>query len=268
VTREPSDPTTTLLAAPVGRDEPGVERAPTPLVDADVASATAEPAPAPLVVARGISLHAQRGTVYGPLDLEVPAGTLTVLEGPQGAGRTSLLLTVAGRMLPDRGASLTVLGRPLPRARRDVQREVAVAGFSGLDDLDDSVTVGAHVRERIGWLSPWYRRAPRADQATVDRVLVPVFGARPVPPASTVVWHLDEVDALLLRVALATAQHPRLLLVDDVDRVQDPARRAVVWRHLADLVRAGTTVVASTSSFDATRDGSPTTRVVRVDPAS
>ncbi|MDM7853720.1 ATP-binding cassette domain-containing protein [Cellulomonas alba] len=224
--------------------------------------------PAPVVVARRLALHGERGTVYGPVDLDVPAGTLTVLHGPQGAGRTSLLLTLAGRMVPDRGSSLTVLGRPLPHARREVQRRVAVAGFSGIDDLDDSVTVAAHVRERIGWLSPWYRRVPRADQATVDGVLAPVFGTRAVPAASTVVWHLDEVDALLLRIALAMAQRPRLLVVDDVDRVQDPARRAVVWRHLSHLAETGTTVVAATSSFDTARDATPVVRVVAVAPAS
>jgi ABC-type cobalamin/Fe3+-siderophores transport system ATPase subunit len=240
------------------------------LTEAPAAPDDAEaPAPPPLVVARALVQHGERGTIYGPVDLDVLPGTLTVLHGPEGGGRTSLLLTLAGRMVPDPGAGLTVLGHRLPRERREVQRRVAIAGFRGIDELDDSVTVGAHVRERIGWLSPWYRRVPRADQATVDRVLAPVFAGRPVPAASTVVWHLDEVDALLLRIALAMAQRPRLLLVDDVDRVQDPARRVVVWRHLAHLVETGTAVVASTSSFDAARDAawSTPTRVVPIAPA-
>lgn len=234
------------------------------------ASAAPSADPAPLVVARDLALHGDRGLVYGPVDLDLATGTLTVLRGPEGAGRSSLLLTLAGRMVPDRGARLTVLGHRLPHDRAAVQRQVAVAGFRGIDELDDSVTVGAHVRERIGWLSPWYRRAPRPDQATVDRVLGTAFAGRPVPAASTVAWHLDEVDALLLRVGLALAQRPRLLVVDDVDRVQDPARRAVVWRQLAHLVDAGTAVIASTTSFDAERDPawSTPTRVVPILPAS
>ena len=66
-----------------------------------------------------------------------------------------------------------------------------------------------HVRERLAWLSPVVPpAAPRADQAVVDRVLAPVFGDLPVPDVETVVWHLDEVDALLLRIALAMAQRP------------------------------------------------------------
>lgn len=206
--------------------------------------------PRPAVVARGLQLHADRGAVYGPVDLELEAGALTLIQGPQGAGRSSLLLTLAGRMVPDASSELVVLGHRLPAQRALVQREAALAGFAGIDDLDDSVTVGDHVRERLAWLSPWYRRARRADQALVDTVLGPVFGGRPVPDAGTVVWHLDEVDALLLRIGLAMAQRPGLLVVDDVDQVHDRARRRLVWDRLEAVAATGVTVVASCAAAD------------------
>jgi ABC-type multidrug transport system ATPase subunit len=202
------------------------------------------------VTAQALQLHGDRGPVFCPVDLEITAGTLTLVQGPQGAGRTSLLLALAGRMVPDSSSDLVVLRHRLPGRRTLVQREVALAGFAGIDELDDSVTVGAHVRERLAWLAPWYRRAPRADQAIVDRVLAPVFGDLPVPDAATVVWHLDEVDALLLRISLAMAQRPRLLVVDDVDQVHDRARRRVVWDRLDALAAAGITVVASCADPD------------------
>lgn len=199
----------------------------------------------PAVTAFGLQLHGDRGPVYGPVDLEIDTGTLTLVQGPQGAGRTSLLLTLAGRMVPDPSSVLVVLGHRLPAQRTLAQREVALAGFTGIDELDDSVTVGDHVRERLAWLAPWYRRAPRADQTVVDRVLAPVVGDLPVPAAGTVVWHLDEVEALLLRIALAMAQQPRLLVVDDVDQVHDRARRRTVWDRLDAIAGTGVTVVAS-----------------------
>ena len=204
----------------------------------------------PAVIARGLQLHGDRGPVFGPVDLEIAAGTLTLVQGPQGAGRTSLLLALAGRMVPNASSDLVVLGHRLPAQRTLTQRQVALAGFTGIDELDDSVTVGDHVRERLAWLAPWYRRAPRADQAVVDRALLPVFGDLPVPDVDTVVWHLDEVDALLLRIALATAQRPRLLVVDDVDQVHDRARRRIVWDRLAALAATGVTVVASCADPD------------------
>ncbi|WP_082570594.1 ATP-binding cassette domain-containing protein [Cellulomonas sp. Root485] len=208
---------------------------------------------APAVTALALQLHGERGPVFGPVDLEIAAGTLTLVQGPQGAGRTSLLLTLAGRMVPDPASDLVVLGHRLPAQRTLTQRQVALAGFTGIDELDDSVTVGDHVRERLAWLAPWYRRAPRADQAVVDRVLAPVFGDLPLPSVDTVVWHLDEVEALLLRIALAMAQRPRLLVVDDVDQVHDRARRRTVWDRLDALAgNAGTdlTVVASCADPD------------------
>lgn len=206
---------------------------------------------APVAVrARGLALHGSRGPVYGPVDLELPAGGLVVLQGPQGGGRSSLLLTLAGRMLPDRGSQLEVLGEPLPRRRRAVQRRAAVAGFAGIDDLDGSVSVGATVRERLAWLSPWYARAPRVDQALFGRLAAPVFGPRPLPRVQTSVWDLDEVDAMLLRVTLAMAQRPELLLVDDVDQVHDSTRRQTVWSCLEALTSSGTTVVAAVASLD------------------
>lgn len=237
----PPSPTTapTPAAAPattatVADASPGADRTP----------------PVLAVHAEQLRLHGRRGVVYGPVDLEVPAGTLAVVQGPQGGGRSSLLLTLAGRMVPDEGSRLTVLGEPLPRRRTAVQRRAALAGFAGIDDLDESVTVGDVVRERLAWLSPWYRRTPRVDQRTFARLAAPVFGERPLPRTGTLVWDLDEVDAMLLRVTLATAQHPDLLVVDDVDQVHDSRRRQTVWTRLEALAAAGTTVVASVASLD------------------
>jgi len=223
--------------------------------DAPAAPAPTAPAPAPAptvlaIHARGLRLTGSRGTVYGPVDLEVPAGSLAVVQGPQGGGRSSLLLTLAGRMVPDADSALTVLGEPLPRRRTAVQRRAAIAGFAGIDDLDESVTVGDVVRERLAWLSPWYRRTPRVDQAVLARLAAPVFGERPLPRTSTLVWDLDEVDAMLLRVTLAVAQRPDLLVVDDVDQVHDSQRRRCVWTRLEAIAAGGTTVVASVASLD------------------
>lgn len=201
------------------------------------------------VAATGLTLHGARGLVYGPVDLTLSTGTMTILQGPQGAGRSSLLLTLAGRMVPDKGSRLTVLGHDLPRARRQVQRRCAVAGFEGIDDLDDSVRVADIVRERLAWLAPWYRRVPRTTQQAFATLARPIWGERPIPGVKTQIWDLDEVDLMLLRITLAMAQLPDLLVVDDVDQVHDSVRRQIVWSRLEALAGSGTTVIASVSSL-------------------
>ncbi|RYV50530.1 AAA family ATPase [Pengzhenrongella frigida] len=187
--------------------------------------------------------------MYGPVDLTQEVGTMLIIQGIQGSGRSSLLLTLAGRMVPDKASSLTVLGYALPHARNQVQRHVAVAGFAGIDDLDESVRVSDVVRERMAWLTPWYRRVPRITQRGFADLVDPLWGDRPLPRVTAKIWDLDEVDLMLLRIALAMTQKPDLLVVDDVDQVRDSVRRQVVWSCLEAVAAAGTTVIASVSSL-------------------
>ena len=201
------------------------------------------------VVATGLTLHGPRGLVYGPVDLALPVGKMLIVQGPQGAGRSCLLLTLAGRMVPDRGSELTVLGYHLPKARTQVQRRAGVAGFAGIDDLDEAVRVADIVRERLAWLPGWSRRVPKVTQRTFAALAEPIWGERPIPRIAAMIWDLDEVDVMLLRITLAMAQHPDLLLVDDVDQVHDSVRRQVVWSRLEALAALGTTVIASVSSL-------------------
>lgn len=203
----------------------------------------------PAVSARDLSLHGGRGTVYGPLDIDIDPGTLTIVQGPQGSGRTALLLTLAGRMKPDRETrELTVLGLDLPRQRREVQRLVAIAGFKGIDELDDSVTVRDMVRERLGWLSRWYRPRIHLDESRYAALAAPVFGDRILPGLDEVVWDLDELDQMLLRITIAMAQEPRMLVVDDLDHVHDSERREYVWQRLGAMSAAGLTVIGAVAS--------------------
>lgn len=217
---------------------------------------TPRPAPEPqhaarraVVQAKDLALTSSRGVVYGPVSLHVNEGDLVMLQGPQGAGRTSLLLTLAGRMTPDRTTrQLTVLGHDLPHGRRTVQGLTGIAGFDAIDKLDDSVTVADTLRERLALLSPWHQRTPRVTDPLYRQLTHAVFGNRTAPAPGTVAWDLDEVDAMLLRVTVAMIAQPRLLLVDDLDQVHDAARRQIVWDRLAALTATGVTVIASVAS--------------------
>lgn len=206
--------------------------------------------PPPAIIATDLSLTADRGPVFGPLTFTVPEGTLAIVVGPAGSGRSSLLLTLAGRMKPSGGSELTVFDHPLPAGRSAVQSLVGVAGFDAIDVLDGAVTVSAAMRERLGLLTPWYRRLPRLSQPDIVRLTAEVFGDLPIPDGSTLVRDLDELDVMLVRIAIALLQRPRLLVVDDVDQVHDDARRTVLWRRLEALTTGGLTVVATVASQD------------------
>jgi ABC-type multidrug transport system ATPase subunit len=197
---------------------------------------------ASVVSASGLQLDGRRGRIYGPVDLDIAPGTLNLVTGKAGSGKTSLLLTLVGRMRPNRGSDLVVLGRRLPVRAAGVQRRTAAVGVHGLDDLDEEVTVAATVREREAWLSPWYRIVRSPDDAHE------VFGRNPVPRAKQLVHELDEAANLQLRLALAMLSDPQLIVVDDIDALHDTDGRRLVWESLRALTERGVTVIASAAT--------------------
>ncbi|MDO5753360.1 ATP-binding cassette domain-containing protein [Arthrobacter sp.] len=199
--------------------------------------------------ANNLALSAGRGPVYGPLTFNLDSG-LSVLRGDAGSGRTSLLLTLAGRMKHDAG-TLLVAGLELPRQLRAVQKLSAVAGFSGIDSLEESVTVGATLRERLAWLSPWWSVVRKLNDDAVAQICAPIFGGQPIPAASTLIWDLDETEKFLLRIALAMMGRPKVLFVDDIEQIRNSDSRAIVWHRLAAVAAKRTDVVVSASSLDA-----------------
>jgi ABC-type cobalamin/Fe3+-siderophores transport system ATPase subunit len=198
------------------------------------------------VVARGIAVRGTSGPVYGPLDLDIDQGGLTVLVAAPGVGRTALLLTLAGRMRPDRG-DLTVLGRTSATAI------FAAAALAGIDEVDapaDTVTVGDLVTEQLSWNAPWYKRIRRAGEADLARVCSRVFGEVALPRIDDVVDELTELTRLLLRIALADTARRALLVVGDLDQVTDHGERARLVERLVALGRDQTVVTASANPVD------------------
>lgn len=199
--------------------------------------------------ARDLQLESSRGTVYGPLNFDVPAGHLVGLVSPEGGGRTSLLLTLAARMRFSSG-TLEVFGRPLPRATRFVQGRSALANFADIDAPDDGLTPREVVRERGGLLAPLWKRVPGWGDAGFQALLARVFGERPVPAPDMPIWHLSPLDTTLLAVVLALMGRPRLLVVDDIDALHDPADQLGAWRALQRITSADLTVVASAAASE------------------
>ncbi|WP_197380505.1 P-loop NTPase family protein [Mycolicibacterium mengxianglii] len=189
------------------------------------------------------------GPVYGPVDLEVDAGGVTVLVCPAGSGRTALSLTLAGRMRPQEG-KLTVFGRSKARG---IFAIAALAGIEELDPVAASVTVGDLVTEKLRWDASWYRLIRRADEDDLRQVCGPVFGDLALPSLHEYVEELTELDGLLLRIALANTTRPPLLVVGDLEQVGSDQSRAVLLERLIELGRAQTVITATVNGV-ANRD--------------
>ncbi len=202
------------------------------------------------------------GPVYGPVDLQVEMGGVTVLVCPAGSGRTALLMTLAGRMRPESG-ELSVFGRS--RAR-DIFAHAALAGIDELDTVAESVTVRDLITEQLRWDANWYKLIRRADEADLARVCGPVFGELPLPPLTEYVEELSELDGLLLRIALANTAKPPLLIVGSLEQVTSDHNRALLVARLIELGRDQTVVTASVNGV--TGESVSQTRQIEVQNAS
>lgn len=195
----------------------------------------------PAVVARGISVTGRWGRLFGPVNIDLAAGGVTVLVGPTGLASTALLLTLSGRMRPTAG-TVTVLGH-IDSAQ--ISRVATVAALGDLDALDDFTTVGELVTEQMRWNAVWYRGVQAAAERQVDAVCRPVFGPLPSPPRSSFVGELDELVRVLLRIALANTRRRALLMVGSIDQVAGHRCRDILLSRLADLGRNQTVITTA-----------------------
>ncbi|MEV4888516.1 ATP-binding cassette domain-containing protein [Nonomuraea sp. NPDC055795] len=182
-----------------------------------------------MIVARGLAVDG----VFPEVTFESGKGTLTVVAGPAGSGRTSLLLTLAGRMKPT-GGTLSVAGHTRPRA---IRKAAALALVDGVTDLDRSLTVREHLRERRR--KPYTLALKRAGVVADERALT---------------RELDREQRVRLGLALALLDEPHVIVADNVDLGLPDDRRLAVWQALRDLAAAGHTVVASAVEAPARAD--------------
>lgn len=209
-----------------------------------------------IIHASGLTLRSFRGTVFGPLDLDIHDG-VTVLQGAVGSGRTTLLLTLSGRMRQSAGTAST-LGYRLPKQARAVQKATGIAGFASIDELDGMVTVAEAIRERRAWLGSWFGPTPKADDDYVAATLAPVFADRLVA-GKTYIWDLNESQLLKLKIALALMAQPSVLFVDSIEQIQSDESRQRIWAALAALYaeRGISSVVTAASSDERLWEGLP-----------
>ncbi|GAB3134200.1 ABC transporter ATP-binding protein [Microbispora hainanensis] len=190
--------------------------------------------------ARDLGVRGAHGWVYRHVSLHAAPGTLTVVTGEAGSGRTSLLLTLAGRMKPTEG-TLTVGGLATPRR---IRRVAALGLFPEVNPFDDALTVREHLQERMrprGFL--WRGRHPDAARSALAHA-----GLDPhaLPQGDrTPARELTRDQAVRLGVALALLDRPGLLLVDDAGTGIPAGRRRELWDVLRGLAGQGLTVVAT-----------------------
>ncbi|MFJ9472711.1 ATP-binding cassette domain-containing protein [Streptomyces caniferus] len=171
--------------------------------------------------------------MFEGVDLDVPAGGLLAAHGPAGSGRTSLLLALAGRMRLSGGA-VRVGGHVLPAEGRRVRAAVAIARAAPAVALEGRLRVKEVMAERR-----------LTGSGVTERRIREAFETVGIAPRGTgLIEDLDPVEALLLATALALAERPGALVVDDVDDGLPPEAHDRAWQALDRVRDSGPTVLA------------------------
>ena len=201
-----------------------------------------------LIDAQGVEYRVSWGHVYGPTDVDIVAGGVTVIQGVGGRGRTSLMLTLAGRMRPT-GGTLTAFGRTNDQSH--LFRSAALALFDEVDSLAQAVTVKDVVTERIRWDAPWYKWVKAATDDDLERLCRPVFGPYSLPTLDAYVKELPELTEALLRIALANVHTPPLLVVGGIDQLTRLGAAERLLERLVDLGQRQTVITADVNGAPA-----------------
>jgi iron complex transport system ATP-binding protein len=181
-----------------------------------------------------------RREVLRGLDLVVAAGEMVALLGPNGSGKTTLLRAITGTVRRDAGR-VSLFGRDLDAWSRDgLARRVAVLPQSLV--LPDGFRVVELVEMgRAPHATRWFGSSAE-DAEAVERALA---DADALDLAER---HADELsggERQRVLVALALAQEPELLLLDEPTLHLDIAHQASLLATVARLrERRGLTVIA------------------------
>ncbi|MFJ9691166.1 ATP-binding cassette domain-containing protein [Kitasatospora sp. NPDC101183] len=179
---------------------------------------------------------------YGPLealhgvDLAFPSGAVTVLLGRNGAGRTTVLHTVAGVVRPAQGR---VVWRGRDLAGVAVHRRAGMG--MALVPAERGVFGALTVAENLG---PAGDGGGRGEVLELFPELVPLLGRR--------AGELSGGQQQLVAIGRALAARPRLLLLDEPERGLAPAVTARLHGQLLAEAAAGRTVVLASQSLPRT----------------
>lgn len=190
----------------------------------------------------GVTVRLGGRVVLEDLDLEIPAGRLTAVMGPSGAGKTTVMRLITGQLVPDTGEVWVgetrvdrLGGRQLSRMRRNIG--VLLQNGALFTDLTCFDNVALPLREHTELPETLVRRL-----VLMKLQMVGLRGAAELYPR-------ELSGGMIRRVATARAMalDPSIVLYDEPFAGLDPISLGVSMRLIRDINRAlGTTSVVIT----------------------
>jgi ABC-type cobalamin/Fe3+-siderophores transport system ATPase subunit len=153
---------------------------------------------------------------------QIPAGSITVIVGPNGCGKSTLLAAIAGDIAPDKGTITIDEHHPILTSAN------TLAGMRSMVIQNQSFTLGFTVRQVIEMAG---------DAAEVMKALALT------EIADRLVTTLSGGEAQRVAIAQAIAQNTPVLLLDEPLAAQDVQSRGRIIALLKELAEQGKTIV-------------------------
>jgi iron complex transport system ATP-binding protein len=153
---------------------------------------------------------------------QIPAGSITVIVGPNGCGKSTLLAAIAGDIAPDKGTITIDEHHPI------LTSADTLAGIRSMVVQNQSFVLGFTVRQVI-------EMAGASAEVMKSLELTEI--------ADRLVTTLSGGEAQRVAIAQAIAQNAPVLLLDEPLAAQDVHSRNRIIELLKDLAEQGKTVV-------------------------
>jgi ABC-type sugar transport system ATPase subunit len=192
------------------------------------------------------------------VDVDVAAGTIHSFVGQNGAGKSTCLGIIAGRIRPTSG-EVTISGRTFhygqPRAAQNVGVSAVYQELTVIPQLTPQANVYlAQPHTRLGLLRKGSMRA--SYEKLCAEMGIPAAPDRPV-------GDLAVAQQQLIEITRAVASQAQVLLLDEPTAALALEERRSLFRVLHGLRAKGTTIVLVTHNLDEVLDNSDTVTVFR-----
>lgn len=194
---------------------------------------------APIMI-NGVTKRFGSTVALDNLDVVIPAGRVTALVGPDGAGKSTILRLIAGALVPTEGRIL-VGGLDVVRETGDVQAHLGFVPSRRLLYSDLTIAenlaffAGLYPAEPVAMAE---RRASLLDLMDLSRFTDRLAG------------NLSGGMRQKLALACALQHDPGVLLMDEPTTGIDPLARRDLWRLFHRLNRDGLTILLATPAMD------------------
>jgi ABC-2 type transport system ATP-binding protein len=168
------------------------------------------------------------------VSVQIARGTITGLLGPSGCGKTTLMRSIVGTQIIEKG-TVMVLGSPAGSA--ELRHRV------GYVTQDPTIYDDLRIIDNVRYFASLYGTDARAADEAVGAVGLDDH-------RTALCGNLSGGQRTRVSLACALVAHPDLLVLDEPTVGLDPVLRVELWEQFDQLARRGTTLLVSSHVMD------------------